>query len=53
MAGVIGAMVTLAVILGVEALIMLVGGLRLVSKKKMGAQGTGAMNGGNGVGTKA
>ena len=33
--GVIGAMVTLAVIAGVEALIMLVGGLRLVSKKKL------------------
>lgn len=34
-AGVIGAMVTLAVIAGVEALIMLVGGLRLVSKKRL------------------
>lgn len=34
-AGVIGAMVTMAVILGVEALIMLVAGLRLVSKKNM------------------
>jgi hypothetical protein len=33
--GAIGAMVTLAVIAGVEALIMLVGGLRLVSKKKL------------------
>ncbi|KAH8815018.1 histidine acid phosphatase-like protein [Xylogone sp. PMI_703] len=32
-AGVIGAMVTLAVILGLEALIMLLGGLRLVSKR--------------------
>jgi len=31
--GVIGAMVTLAVVLGAEALIMLLGGLRLVSKK--------------------
>jgi len=38
-AGVIGAMVTLAVILGVEALIMLLGGLRLVSKKRLGATG--------------
>ncbi|ETN44556.1 uncharacterized protein HMPREF1541_10226 [Cyphellophora europaea CBS 101466] len=34
-AGVIGAMVTLAVILGVELLIMLVAGLRLVRKKKL------------------
>ena len=34
-AGVIGAMVTLAVILGVEALIMLVAGVRLVSKKRL------------------
>lgn len=36
-AGVIGAMVTLAVILGLEALIMLLGGLRLVNKKRLGA----------------
>lgn len=34
-AGVIGAMVTLAVVLGVEGLIMLVGGLRLASKKRL------------------
>ncbi len=34
-AGVIGAMVTLAVILGLEALIILVGGLRLVNKKRL------------------
>jgi hypothetical protein len=34
-AGVIGAMVTLAVILGVELLIMLVAGLRLVRKKNL------------------
>lgn len=34
-AGVIGAMVTLAVILGLEALIMLLGGLRLVNKKRL------------------
>jgi len=38
--GVIGAMVTLAVILGAEALIMLLGGFRLVSKKRLA--GTGA-----------
>ncbi|CAF9933409.1 hypothetical protein IMSHALPRED_009346 [Imshaugia aleurites] len=36
-AGVIGAMVTLAVVLGVEGLIMLGAGLRLVSKKRLGA----------------
>ena len=36
-AGVIGAFVTLAVVLGVEALIMLAAGLRLVSKKRLGA----------------
>jgi len=36
-AGVIGAMVTLAVILGVEALLVVVAGLRLVSKKRLGA----------------
>ena len=35
-AGVIGAMVTLAVILGVEGLILLVGGLRLVNKNRLG-----------------
>lgn len=40
MAGVIGAMVTLGVILGVEALILLLGGLRLVSKKRL-HQGAG------------
>ena len=33
--GVIGAMVTLAVVLGLEALIMLIFGLRLVSKKRL------------------
>lgn len=38
-AGVIGAMVTLAVILGLEALVMLVGGFRLVNKKKMAGKG--------------
>ncbi|KAI9814068.1 MAG: hypothetical protein M1827_003532 [Pycnora praestabilis] len=36
--GVIGAMVTLAVILGAEAVIMLLGGLRLVSKKRLVGQ---------------
>lgn len=36
-AGFIGAMVTLAVILGVEALVMLLAGLRLVSKKRLGS----------------
>ncbi|KAL9064752.1 MAG: hypothetical protein Q9161_008681 [Pseudevernia consocians] len=36
-AGVIGAMVTLAVVLGVEGLIMLVAGVRLVSKRRLGA----------------
>ena len=36
-AGVIGAMVTLAVVLGVEGLVMLLGGLRLVSKNRLGA----------------
>ncbi|MCJ1248592.1 hypothetical protein MMC30_005810 [Trapelia coarctata] len=41
-AGVIGAMVTLAVIMVVEGLIILVGGLRLVSKKRM----AGSVNGG-------
>lgn len=39
-AGVIGAMVTLAVILGLEAIVMLVGGLRLVNKKRL-AGGSG------------
>lgn len=37
-AGVIGAMATLAVILGVEALILLLGGFRLVSKKRVAQQ---------------
>jgi hypothetical protein len=39
-AGVIGAMVTLGVILGLEALIVLVGGFRLVSKKRLQATPT-------------
>lgn len=36
-AGVIGAIVTLAVVLGLVVLVMLVGGMRLVSKKRMSA----------------
>ncbi|KAK4539990.1 hypothetical protein LTR36_009888 [Oleoguttula mirabilis] len=42
--GVIGAMVTLAALLGTAALVMLVGGFRLVSKKSL-AQGAGAAGG--------
>ena len=45
--GVIGAMVTLAVVLGTLAAIMLLGGLRLVSKKRLAA---GATHSANGVG---
>jgi Histidine phosphatase superfamily (branch 2) len=40
-AGVIGAMVTLGVILGIEVLIMLIGGYKLVNKKKLANPGTG------------
>jgi len=47
--GVIGAMVTLAVVLGVEALVVLLGGWRLVSKKAM----AGAEMAGSGVEAKA
>lgn len=36
-AGVIGALVTLAVILGAEALVMLTAGLRVVNKKRLQA----------------
>ncbi|CAK7219890.1 hypothetical protein SBRCBS47491_004004 [Sporothrix bragantina] len=43
-AGVIGALVTLAVILGLEALVMLVGGLRVV-KKNVAVAGKAASNG--------
>lgn len=50
-AGVIGAMVTLAVILGLEALIMLAGGFRLINKKKMAGKGLSPAN--SGVETKA
>lgn len=38
-AGAIGALVTLAVILGLEALVLLVGGLRVVSKNRLGGAG--------------
>lgn len=41
-AGVIGAFVTLAVILGLEALILLVGGFRLVNKKKLAGSPAGS-----------
>lgn len=44
-AGVIGAFVTLAVILGLAALVILVGGMRLVSKKRLSQH---HLNGGNG-----
>ena len=37
--GVIGAIVTLGVILGLEALVLLVGGYRLVNKKRLAGQG--------------
>ena len=48
--GVIGAMVTLAVILGLEALVLLLGGYRLVNKKSLAGQGV--VNG-NGAAAKA
>lgn len=56
-AGVIGALVTLAVILGLAALVMLVGGMRLVSKKRLGSgtgleAGNGSGNAGGGVTAK-
>ncbi|KAL7790979.1 histidine phosphatase superfamily [Trichoderma ceciliae] len=41
-AGVIGALVTLGVILGLEALVMLLGGLRLVKKSTLASGATGA-----------
>lgn len=44
--GVIGAMVTLAVVLGLETLILLVGGLRVVSKKRLAG---GNVTNGNGA----
>lgn len=42
--GVIGAMVTLAVVLGLEALVLLVGGLRVVRKNRIGGQGVAGEN---------
>lgn len=48
-AGVIGAMATLAVILGVEGLILLVGGLRLVSKSSLAASGAATQGAATGV----
>lgn len=44
--GVIGAMVTLAVVLGLEALILLVGGYRVVSKKTLAAAHATPVSGG-------
>ena len=43
-AGVIGAMVTLGVILGLEALILLLSGLRLVSKKRLAGAPTNGVS---------
>jgi hypothetical protein len=43
--GVIGAMVTLAVVLGVEALILLVAGMRVVRKKSLAASPVGSETG--------
>jgi hypothetical protein len=43
--GVIGAMVTLAVLLGLGALVILVGGMRLVSKKKLAGGNAGSPTG--------
>jgi hypothetical protein len=40
--GVIGAMVTLAVVLGLEALILLIGGMRVVRKKSLAASPAGS-----------
>lgn len=48
-AGVIGAMVTLAVILGLEALVMLLGGFRLISKNRLAGARAGAEQGAAGV----
>ena len=42
MNGVIGAMVTLAVVLGLEAAVLLLGGLRVVSKKQLAAPAAAA-----------
>ena len=43
--GVIGAMVTLAVVLGIEALILLIGGMRVVRKKSLTASPAGSETG--------
>jgi len=43
--GVIGAMVTLAVVLGIEALILLVGGMRVVRRKSLAASPAGSETG--------
>ena len=53
--GVIGALVALAVVLGLEALIMLLGGMRLVSKKRLARSGSESVTSvdGNGVGKVA
>jgi len=48
-AGVIGAMVTLAVVLGLEALVLLLGGFRFVRKR---GAANGGVVGGNGVESK-
>ena len=52
-AGVIGAMVTLAVILGLELLIVLIGGFRVVSKKRLARSTSNGSVQGAGVETKA
>jgi hypothetical protein len=52
-AGVIGAMVTLAVILGLELLAILIGGFRVVSKKRLARSGAAAPNGATTGMTKA
>ena len=44
-AGVVGAMVTLAVVLLVAGLVLLLGGLRLVSKKRLAASPAGSATG--------
>ncbi|KAI6882475.1 phosphoglycerate mutase-like protein [Hortaea werneckii] len=53
--GVIGAMITLAVVLGLEALVMLLGGFRLVRKNSLGQSfgGEGVEKVGQGVGKAA
>lgn len=48
-AGVIGAMVTLAVVLGLEAIVMLVAGLRLVNKKRLAGAGAGSVGSAEGA----